>query len=83
MATLHLTDVPEHVYRLIQEKAETKQRSMSAEVIALLEEALASPRRKHQGEILDEIRRLRTLSPSPEEAGMRGSTALIREDRDR
>jgi plasmid stability protein len=39
MAVLHVRDVPDRLYRRIQRMAESQGRSLSAQVIALLEEA--------------------------------------------
>ena len=80
MATLHVRSVPEDLYERIQRLAQSRSRSLSAEVITLLYQALEDEEnRKHQGKLLADIRRRRfTLS-----AGAADSIELLREDRQR
>jgi len=77
MATLHVPDDP---YEQIRDRAEVSGRSPSAEVVVLLRGALEE-KRASVGEMLNEIRRRRSFRPA--EAGVPGSTALMREDRNR
>jgi len=80
MATLHVRSVPEELYRQLRELARDGQRSLSAQVIAMLEQALADERRRQQqAQVLETIRR-RRFAP-PEQAPT--SIALLREDRAR
>jgi plasmid stability protein len=45
MATLNVKNFPDHIYRRLQERARQNRRSVSQEVVHLLEEAVAeSPR---------------------------------------
>jgi plasmid stability protein len=79
MATLHVRNVPDELYTRIRERAETRNRSLSAEVVVLLSEALEgeiSPR-----EILSDIRRRRFFRPA--DVGAPDVTELLREDRKR
>jgi hypothetical protein len=72
--------VPEDLYDQLQALARTRQRSLSAQVIALLERALADEYTRHaQDELLGAIRRRRFAPP----AGTPDSTQLLREDRSR
>ncbi|MBP8291724.1 MAG: hypothetical protein KAX65_03055 [Caldilineaceae bacterium] len=80
MSTLHVRSVPEDLYEQLQALAQTSQRSLSAQVIALLERALADEyTRQAQGELLAAIRRRRFALP----AGTPDSVLLLREDRER
>jgi len=80
MAILHVRDVPEGLYERLKERAAAQRRSLSAEVITLLEWAVVA--RDHQPEATLEAIRLRRAF-SPAEAGAPDSTTLLREDRDR
>ncbi len=78
MPTLHLRNVPATVYERLRRRAKQNGRSMNAEAVALLEEAVERERRS--GTITEELRRLaREINlppdaPKPEE--------IIRQDRD-
>ena len=80
MPVLHVRNVPEDLYDRIKEQAATQNRSISAQVVTLLEQAVEGPIRS-QAEILDGIQRRRFFRPS--EAGAPDSTDLLREDRSR
>jgi antitoxin FitA len=80
MATLHVRSVPEDLYERIQNLAQSRSRSLSAEVITLLYRALEEEEnRKRQGKLLADIRRRRFALP----AGAPDSVELLREDRRR
>lgn len=80
MATLHVRNVPEDLYLRLRQRAESTHRSISAEVVTLLDQALAVGARS-QGELLDGIRRRRVFRPTS--VGAPESTVLLRQDRDR
>lgn len=80
MATLHVRNVPDTLYERLREQAESQNRSLSAEVIILLDRALAESDSK-QADILARIRRRRSFSPAA--VGAPDSTTLLREDRER
>ncbi len=80
MPTLHVRNVPEDLYEHIRQQAQAQNRSISAEVITLLQRALKDGGRP-QGEVLDSIRRRRFFRP--DEAGAPDSTTLLRQDRGR
>jgi len=80
MTILHVRNVPERLHLRLKERAEMQRRSLSAEVITLLEWALDEVER-HPALTLEAIRRRRTFSPA--EAGAPDSTTLLREDRER
>jgi antitoxin FitA len=80
MPTLHVRSVPTEIYEQLQDLAHAQQRSLSAQVIALLERALADEtQRQAQSDLLDAIWRRRYAPP----AGTPDSALLLREDRDR
>ena len=80
MPTLHVRSVPEDLYTRVQELARTSSRSLSAQVVTLLYEALEEEeRRLQQGSALRSIRRRRFAPPE----GTPASTDLLREDRGR
>jgi plasmid stability protein len=80
MPTLHVRNVPEGLYEQIRQQAEAQNRSISAEVITLLQRAIES-RTRSQDEVLDNIRRRRFFRP--DDAGAPDSTTLLRQDRGR
>ena len=80
MPILHVRNVPEDLYEQVRRRAAAERRSLSAEVIRLLEGALAQAEPAgSQTEILAEIRRRRSFHPA--HAGAPDSTTLLREDR--
>lgn len=79
MATLHVRGVPDDLYERVRNLAAAKQRSLSAEIVQLLEQALAEEDlRAEQTALLESIRRHRYAPPE----GM-NSVAMLREDRRR
>ncbi len=80
MATLHVRNVPDELYDRLRQQAEDKNRSLSAEVIMLLDSAMETNRQK-QVDLLDRIRRRRFFRPSAVNAP--DSTTLLRQDRGR
>lgn len=80
MSTLHVRNVPDELYEQLQRRAQAEGRSLSAEVINLLQYALQRTQRT-QGEILADIRRRRAKHPyNPD---IPDSLQLLREARDR
>ncbi len=83
MPTLHVRNVPKQLYKRLREAAHHERRSLSAQVIILLEEAVAQGSR--QGEsmsvILERIRQRREAIQLPDD--WPGSLQLLREDRAR
>lgn len=81
MATLHVRDVPDDLYERLRREAERARRSISAETVSILRQALPPGEAVSLDELLetaDAIRAQHRLAPG-------GSTAaeLVREDRDR
>ena len=80
MQTLHVRSVPEELYDRLRALAHAKQRSLSAQVILLLDRALEDEaQRQEQTQVLADIRR-RRFTPPP---AAPDSIAMLREDRDR
>jgi plasmid stability protein len=79
VATIHVQGVPDELYEQVRNLAASKQRSLRAEIIQLLEQALASEDlRAEQAALLESIRRHRYAPPED-----MNSVALLREDRRR
>lgn len=80
MPALHVRNVPEPLYASLRERAQAEGRSISSEVIVILQDSLRRPHRT-QAEVLASLAARRrhgqptTAAPSPVE--------LVREDRDR
>jgi plasmid stability protein len=80
MATLHVRSVPDELHNRLRELARNSQRSLSAQVITLLAEAVEDRGSSaHQTQLLAGIRRRRFHPP----AGAPNSTELLRQDRER
>lgn len=80
MPILHVRSVPEELYERLRQRARDENRSISAEVISLLERSLQVQERS-QAEILDSINRGRSFRPA--DVGAPDSLSLLREDRGR
>jgi plasmid stability protein len=80
MPILHVRNVPEALYMDLQRRADSQRRSLSAEVITLLEWAVAEAERTSEM-TLTSIRQRRSFNPAA--AGAPDSTTLLRQDRDR
>lgn len=83
MATLYVENVPDDVYKALRKRAKASNRSIAAEVIALLKrniptEADLKRRREFYGR-LAELRARSPLSPGP----FPSAEEMIREDRER
>jgi antitoxin FitA len=80
MQTLHVRSVPEELYNRLRALAQAKQRSLSAQVILLLDRALEDEaQHQDQAQILAELRR-RRFTPSP---AALDSIEMLHEDRER
>ena len=80
MPTLHVRSVPEDLYFQIQRLAEMKSRSLSAQVVTMLAQALEDEKRREvQTKALTSIRRRRFAAPKKAPS----SLILLREDRSR
>ena len=82
MATLHVRNVPEKLYKRIQKLAEEENRSVTAEVIQLLNQGL-QVREARQG-VAAIVQRIRRRAHKVQlSRGWVDSAELIREDRGR
>ena len=82
MATLHVRNIPDEMYQAIRTLASQERRSISAEVVILLEMALEQEDlRGRKLAALESIARQRNSLDVPE--GAVDSLTLLREDRDR
>ena len=79
MATLHVRNVPDALYERLRCRAKLQNRSLSAEVISLLDRALDET--VDQAAVLARIQRRRSFAPAA--VGAPNSTSLLREDRER
>jgi plasmid stability protein len=80
MPILHVRNVPQDLYARLKQRAETQHRSLSAEVVTLLEWAIKEVDRASEFS-LESIRRRRFFEPAS--VGAPDSTTLLREDRER
>lgn len=80
MNTLHVRSVPDDLYNRLQQLAHARNRSLSAQVITMLTQAIeAEERRKKQVKILNSIQRRRFKAPK----NATSTLSLLREDRSR
>lgn len=80
MANLHVRNVPENLYERLRDQAQKENRSISAQVITLLDFALEE-KDHSQAQVLENIRRRRFFNPT--QAGAPDSLTLLKEDRNR
>ena len=80
MATLHVRGIPDDLVETLRQRAKTRRRSLSAEVVTVLEQSLA--REPIAVERLLERMRLR-LEAQGVHTGIPDSVELLREDRAR
>ena len=78
MATLHVRNVPDELMEQVRERARAENRSVSAEVVVLLERGM-SEQWMSVTELLGDIRRRRFRPP----VGAPTSLELLREDGER
>ena len=82
MATLYVRNVPDKLYRRLRAAAEAERRSLSGEVVKLIEDALGQPGRRPErmADILDRLRVMRESIKLPKD--WPGSLALLHEGRE-
>ena len=79
MAVLHVREIPDRLYRQVQKMAEAQGRSLSAQIIAILEIAVQQQEaRSRFARMMGDIRR-DIWTPPP---GTPDATALLREVRE-
>jgi plasmid stability protein len=79
VATLHVRNVPDELYRKLQIHAEVEHRSLSAEVIDLLESGVAA--RDRGAKTMEILERLRVTRESLPAVPVGYAADLVREDR--
>lgn len=80
MPTLHIRNVPDEIYQQLRMLAQAKQRSLSAQVVTILERGLEiESRYQQQASLLENIRRRRFTPP----VDAADSADWLREDRSR
>lgn len=83
MTILHVRGVPENLHRKLKKRAKASKRSLSAEVIVLLNEVLEQEARAEQiREVIARIDRIRATTRPPGK-GEPTSVEMLREDRSR
>ena len=83
MATLYVENVPDELYEALRTRAKQRRRSMAAEVLALLEENVATPAElKARRQLVEKLRRLRA-TPVASDGQFPSTEAMQREDRSR
>jgi len=79
MATLHVRGVPDELYERVRKLAQIRRRSLTVEIVYLLEQALADEAlRQEQNDLLDAIGQHLYTPPAEMD-----SLAMLREDRER
>jgi plasmid stability protein len=79
MNTLHVHSVPDDMYRRLQQLSQSHNRSLSAQVVVMLTQALEEERQWNQAKALTAIQRRRFTPP----VRSTSSLELLREDRQR
>lgn len=82
MCELHVRNLPSELHTRLRERAAAEGRSMSAQAVALLRQALqpAPDRTAKQRSAIDRLREIQQRSPLPTDAAP--AEQLVREDRD-
>ena len=73
--SLSIKNAPDEMVKRLKERAERHHRSLQGELMAILEEAVGTPRPLTPDDVLAEVRRMGLSTP-------REATAIVREDRD-
>ena len=82
MPTLHVRNVPEDLYERLRQRAAAAERSLSAEVVVLLQRALRHDAHE-EAKLFDRIERRRARTEREHGGPFPSSVDLIREDRGR
>ncbi|MGH9516172.1 MAG: FitA-like ribbon-helix-helix domain-containing protein [Terriglobales bacterium] len=81
MPTLYVENVPEHLYDALRERARQNRKSISSEVLSLLEENVVTPaEQRSRQQFLREAQRLRSQRSSSKRK-FSSAEELQREDR--
>jgi plasmid stability protein len=71
---LSIKNAPDEIVKRLRERAARHHRSLQGELMAILEDAVATPRRLTPDEVLTRVRELGISTPSE-------AAAMVREDR--
>ncbi len=83
MATLYVENIPRDLYEALRKRAKSNQRSIAAEVLAILEENVPTAQEiKARHEFVGKILRLRAKQPKSS-GPFQSAEEMIREDRER
>jgi len=83
MATLHVENIPRELYAALRRRAKSNQRSIAAEVRAILKENMPTAREmKERHKFVRKILRLRAKHPKSS-GPFQSAEEMIREDRER
>jgi plasmid stability protein len=83
MATLHVENIPRDLYAALRKRAKSNQRSIAAEVRALLKENVPTAREMNaRHKFVRKILRLRAKLPKSR-GSFQSAEEMIREDRER
>jgi hypothetical protein len=83
MATLHVENIPRDLYAALRKRAKSNQRSIAAEVRAILKENVPTAREmKARHKFMQKILRLRAKHPKSS-GPFQSAEEMIREDRER
>ena len=83
MPSLQVRELPEHIYRLLQEKAVKEHRSLAQEAVITLAKGLQTPLSQKNRRI-ELLRKIADNHPAVDKSGLSlDPAALIREDRER
>ena len=83
MATLYVENIPQELYEALRSRARARRRSIAAEVLALLEENVPTPKElKARQDLLRKLVRMRTKRPNSTRA-FPSTEEMLREDRER
>jgi len=83
MPTLYVENVPDELYEALRKRARKNRKSIAAEVLALLEENVPTPRELAQRrEVFRRLDKIRSQEPKPT-GPIQSSEEMLREDRHR
>jgi len=83
MATLYVENVPDEVYEALRKAARSRRRSIAAEVVALLESHLPTPKAlKARRVMLRKIKQMQSARPLSR-GPFPSAEEMVREDRER
>jgi len=83
MPTLYVENVPSDLYEALRKRAQSKRKSIAAEVLELLQDHVVTEDEiKRRKKIFGELQEIR-LKPSPRKGPFPSAEEMLREDRER